>query len=61
MGRLQKTFYTEEDLLKFIGIHGKIEMQDMQKANSLGMSPYYVYDCITSAGSCGEIYIYPEK
>lgn len=67
MGRLEDRFYSEQDLLKYIEEHGPIEMHDMQNLwrNSTdkyqGVHHYYIYDCFTSNGSCGESFIFPTK
>ena len=60
-------FYSEEDLINFVKKNGPIEMHDMENLwrNSLpkyqGVHHYYIHDCATRAGSCGESYIYPAR
>lgn len=67
MGRLDDRFFTESDLVNYIKKHGPIKMKDMKNLwrNSLdkykGVNNYYVYDCTTSYGSCGETFIFPKK
>lgn len=61
---MSSRFYKEEDLERFIEKNGSIQMHDMKemwRSVYSGIQPYYVFDCVTRNGSCGEIFIFPDS